>query len=61
MKADGLDISSNRNVKVSCSDVSTHLKKNALVAGGLLRRDQIEYFSFSASMLRITISERSLL
>ena len=45
MKADGLDISSSRNVKVSCSDVSTHLKKNALVAGGLLRRDQIEYFS----------------
>ena len=35
MKADGLDISSSRNVKVSCSDVSTHLKKN----------DQIEYFS----------------
>ena len=27
MKADGLDISSSRNVKVSCSDVSTHLKK----------------------------------
>ena len=45
MKADGLDISSSRNVKVSCSDVSTHLKKNSLVAGGLLRRDQIEYFS----------------
>ena len=40
-----MDISSSRNVKVSCSDVSTHLKKNALVAGGLLRRDQIEYFS----------------
>lgn len=61
MKADGLDISSSRNVKVSCSDVSTHLKKNALVAGGLLRRDQIEYFSSLGFMLRITISERSLL
>ena len=47
MKADGLDISSSRNVKVSCSDVSTHLKKNALVAGGLLRRESNRIFLLS--------------
>lgn len=45
MKGDGLLIPACRNIKVSCSDVSPHLNKNALVTGGLLRRDQIEYFS----------------